>query len=555
MFKNKNNIIKLILFVIIVANTSFVQTNGLKILLNFSIFTFLILLEFFGRKISHKILIVTIGVLSILFGSYLFEDNLKAKWWIIDDHEIITIMGKDKKLTLKEFVYAYPKTEAGKPGLSVRYRPSYYFLRLTEMFIWSNQPSLWYLFRLAIPIFMIFVIWMLIGRWIGYGIGGAFILNILSYQFWSDIFSRLGPGETYCVLGSTILISGAYLIYKESISKRNLGWFLILVGSIIAVGSKENFIFILFPLFLIYLDLFQNKKITKFSSSMFFITMAYILFVGISIFIAINNSGKDIYSNSTNFGQRIQLLSKAINTKLGFSLNIINTLVLIKAINLEIKKKFFPKKQKIVIAILLLWSFYYFNFIFYNGAWPTGNRYDFPAILILPISILLIYKLIFCCEKLSEKLILLFILFIPFLNGNFFKIRENAKINAFRTQLFTDRIMFIEKTAKQFPDKKIIIEIGEIVDYEPIISYQRFLYNMEVKNKTYLKSHIEKAQLKSSLDEVLSAQIEDISKNGLAFFSPYDVDSNDDNCIAIQIRGDWPSNCEKIDVSDIASFH
>ena len=66
----------------------------------------------------------------------------------------------------------------------------------------------------------------------------------MTLRFWSDIFSRLGPGEIYCTLGLEMFAYGVFRVmlhtHASDASRRQQGfsWLLFLVGALLTAESK-----------------------------------------------------------------------------------------------------------------------------------------------------------------------------------------------------------------------------------------------------------------------------------------------------------------------------
>jgi hypothetical protein len=61
--------------------------------------------------IRHRVVIAVLC--SILSVGFLLGTNLSAKWWIVDDHEIVWNIGSAERLAIKDFVPKLMRTEVG----------------------------------------------------------------------------------------------------------------------------------------------------------------------------------------------------------------------------------------------------------------------------------------------------------------------------------------------------------------------------------------------------------------------------------------------------------
>ena len=165
----------------------------------FILFFFAVLAYFMEANYKRNNRFFKYGYLLLLLGFlfFLFGENLFAKWWIIDDHEIFKFIG-DYKTQIGFGDYwdiALNKTEIGAFGNYPRYRPSYFLLRILELVLWKDNPFLWYSFRLLVLFTFTVSIYFLISKYASYTTSFLFVLWVFSYTYWGDIFSSMGPAE------------------------------------------------------------------------------------------------------------------------------------------------------------------------------------------------------------------------------------------------------------------------------------------------------------------------------------------------------------------------
>src|SRR5260370_42323078 len=92
-------------------------------------------------------------------------------------------------------------SEAGHPAESSRYRPSYYFVRLTETLLWGAHPGLWYLARiLMFAVACAALLWVL-RKYLSVVENAVLVVYIGTLTMWTDIWPRLGPAHTYARFG------------------------------------------------------------------------------------------------------------------------------------------------------------------------------------------------------------------------------------------------------------------------------------------------------------------------------------------------------------------
>src|SRR5262245_49428079 len=74
---------------------------------------------------------------------------LSADFSMIDDHEIVKMLGGDARLSLSKVVTMIPEWAIEYNG---RFRPGYYSLRLLESAIAGDSAPFWYANRLALAL-------------------------------------------------------------------------------------------------------------------------------------------------------------------------------------------------------------------------------------------------------------------------------------------------------------------------------------------------------------------------------------------------------------------
>ncbi|MCG9875798.1 MAG: hypothetical protein MH321_13560 [Leptospiraceae bacterium] len=460
---------------------------------NFILFS--ISLFIFFAELRFKLFIKKYGsygslIVFSIFTLYLFGQNLNAKWWLIDDHETFRFLGNNLEIRpFSEFInILINQTEVGQFGTYPRYRPSYYFFRILETFLWFDLPILWYGFRIFVCIFFLFSISLLIKRYFNFTLSLLIPIVILSDNYFSDIFSRLGAGEVYCILGTSIILISYYLYNRKKL-KLFYYYIGISLGSIIAMGSKENFLpFAIFPFILIIL----NFKVNKLKHwIVLIIPVIYSLLIASSILLSLSKGRTDIYGNSVELNERLILLKSSL---LNYYVIISILILLISTIFLKIVRS---HNLYIKIYIMIL-SFIYlvFNILFYNGIFPNNNRYDYPGILCFYIIIIIfgltINRYLFNFKYKYRLAIKYFVPIFLILIANYFicfetieKIHKTSNYNSINTQKFTNFIKDLQYLPKE---KYLIIVYSNVMEFEHVdslITYINF-YNIYNNKSIYM---------------------------------------------------------------------
>jgi len=522
--------------------------------------------------------VIIVG-LSFSVSYYIFGENLKAQWWIIDDHEIMRFLRDNGHLDFKNIpTMLMTDTEIGDFGGKPRYRPSYYSLRLLETSLWGNHPEYFYSTRLIICSFFILVCWFILNDKIGFVGSFIFTAAVMSFNYWSDIFSRLGPSETYVVLGISLFCLGfyGYLIDKKS-KHTILIWFCIFLGAIISIGSKENMVLLAIPVLWMLANSIIRKRLTI---SQVIASMGIMLFCAFIVFAVLSGisswGGREMYGTDVSGSSVSTILFNEIRTfpfsiikyyshtilmiAVSYAFIIFGTTiitVLQKNVNRQVKNSVIKILMRCVAYLGCIYLFFLSQRLFYVQGWPTGMRYDLPGKLGEMFTLII---LIDACTQLFNELnvgrsvtlffkigyCLLFIVII-FQNNYFFSSRESAQNNVQRTTHFTQHINQIKEETSSHPDYPVIFESFNVIDYEPILSMKYFLQANKVPNKILLNMNGYSSQSfsENTPDKSMALKLEQTSKNGgwIGFLPLVNIADLNGECFSIDFSGVSNSDC------------
>lgn len=498
---------------------------------------------------------IAIVIFSVLLTGYLFGGNLFARWSIFDDHEIMWFLGRADRLPVSEIVPRMMQTELSADSTTPRFRPAYYALRLIESAAWGKHPGLWYGSHLGILLLFLIAVWLTASRRIGFVPAGLLSLYTLTFTFWSGIFSTLGPGETYATLGLGLFVIGFDRAWDDSGLSR--GSLLLLLGTVCAAGSKENFIVLLIPWGVLMARAARRGNLRWLPAAPFGLAAAWSGWIAYSVIRRMQASGADVYGNPIGPGERLAVLLEALRDPRITPLYVAaGLLLLIWA---------WVRTQQTTVAgaslagagaVVLLAVLYVSQVIFYAGAWPTGTRYDLPGLLCWPLLLFVVsWYLLRLRAALpaaspyraapAAAVIIIGVLAVGSHFPNIPAIRAATARNIASTNAFTAFIGRLAAVAAQNPDLPIVIESGDPSDFEPIISYPRFLYAGGVTNPNYL-IWIPARHGASNYQGSLSAQLRHLSREGAPReYLPIDqLRDVGRRCILLIITGTPRLDCE-----------
>ena len=141
--------------------------------------------------------------LVFVFGCIVFMlyPVLHADFGVIDDHEIVNILGRDNRVEISEISPLIQQWVIEQNG---RFRPAYYVLRILEAFVAGGDASLWYTNRLLLALVSALALY-----WGLRVLLRPFLAGVVTLLFFSgpqnEIWTRLGPQEAY---GAPLLLGG-----------------------------------------------------------------------------------------------------------------------------------------------------------------------------------------------------------------------------------------------------------------------------------------------------------------------------------------------------------
>lgn len=490
---------------------------------------------------------------SFLITLFLLPYSLRTPFGLIDDHSIMHYLGPDKKVNLTEIPKLILSTEVGQFGNYERYRPSYYFLQVTESFLWGDSSTLWYGFRLIMFSSALMICWFLVSRLVGLGVGLLFILYILTYQYWADIFARLGPAEIYGVFGLAFYSSGFLLLYQNAVRPKLKKWrgiTLLSLGFIISVGTKENFIILILPTLILF---FKHARYWKKNKTILAILSVLLIFSGLiatSVVIGTLKIGHDIYQKDISSTSRVSLIiNGSKDFMVRFKVIYIGLLTLLLGVlsykDRKLFKSFIRIAKKLALVTLFLLLVYVSQYVFYYGNYPVNIRYDFPGMLVGPLLLLVVFAYIVRVLKLFyppfnaelvNRLLGLLLITLILIRGYSFT-RDMSKLNYERAKSFSTSLSRLIERLESSKDKVIVFDSYNTTDYEPIFSVQRYLDAYGVQRQKFIVLHDYSANTASDpLGKSLATELSNFSRYGSTregfVFTPLNQ-LDDKTCVSI----------------------
>jgi len=538
--------------------------GGVRFRLTFAFLVAVLLLSYailpaeLKSRIGRYSMPIIIGV-SLPVTFYLFGANLDAEFGVIDDHEIVLYLGVDRELPAAEAVERIQSANFGNPQGHKRYRPSYYTLRMLETYLWGARPILWYATRMIIAALFMVVAWYIIGKHLGMLAGFLTVMYITTSLPWIDIFSRLGPAEAYGVLGTTVFAAGSYLLIKARSQTRRSGtealyWILVMMGALVALGSKENLIIISVPTVLLAALAFTDRRNRV---AAFIAATAVLTLTTLSVWatlLAVGAAGATIYGESVEPIGRLAIIAATLTSVPGMAMAI--ALVALTALWTTMKGKSHQKLRettvKTLLVVVALLTVYLSQHVFYNGELKP-NRYSFPgAFAYKPAFFLVIAWYLWSASKLKGDWIrssaagytvgaALMIAMLSYPGT----VQSRVLSNVHLTQSFDARLEHVVATLRHYPDSRLVVESHDRHDYEPIFSWSRHLRARGIENELLLRIHgYSSESLSDTLRITIANGLELVSREGGRGYSGWpDLEILSGRCFSLHLSAESDTEC------------
>lgn len=415
-----------------------------------------------------------------VFGYYLMGGLFSAKLGMIDDHEIPYFLGSDGAITLAELPSVIGKTEIGAWEEYLRFRPSYYTIRVIETMLWGDNATLWFFTRYLLLVLSMWWGFRIMNKYFPKILSYLFIFYVLTMPFWPDLLTRLGPSEIY---GIPALVGFAYgYVFKKP-------WIL-LASYTMAVGAKENFLFLL-PLLLIWMwQMYHDQKMTKALWVGSALALGMTVWVVSAILVATGRAGSDIYGEAISYRYRItrfiwDIPKIIVDRKMYVSL----TMTLIMFVN-WIKKPKDKSGFSYLITMLAVYGVIASQYIFYPNQIPTLMRYDFPVMVLFRVADLLAISFLITKYKWAKNLTLITtatILVIFILRWQYSLIHNQIQRVINSTSEFSHKFDTVVEVARKDKNRIFVFVSQRFIDFEPVTSVARYLVARSVANRFEFK--------------------------------------------------------------------
>jgi hypothetical protein len=206
--------------------------------------------------------------------------------------------------------------------------------------------------------------------------------------------------------------------------------------------------------------------------------------------------------------------------------------------------------------LAILCAIYLSQMAFYNGLWPDGTRYDFPGLLYIPAALLIVLQqgieLVPEAAREQARGVARFALGLSLLVAVAVKgyqpIIQFVDSNVKSTNLFVAGVEQMASRLRSHPDRALVIESGNIADYELIYSYEQFLRAYGAKNSIFLRIHGYSVETSRYDQEAkLTGDLVQLSATGTDGFTRLsDLRGFGEKCYSLSLSGPFQTECEPI---------
>ena len=510
----------------------------------------------FNQRFPHTTICV---LFALVISCYCFNPNLSSWFGLIDDHETIKYLGSDGVLYISEIPGFLLETEVGHPFESRRFRPIYYSLRLIETALWRDNVAIWYGVRMAAFAAFVSLMAYYFTGWFGWGLGGALSFATLAAPYWADIFGRLGPPENYTVpaMGWVAFGLSGLIGTGRSAGVGSVGrWLALLFGCLIAIGVKENYLFLLPLLVWAVFILLQARRWRLASLALLVLVLCTIT---IFIFLLANFvGGNDFYGDDTSLKGRLKLLllyfryyRPAFNYVIGVAALLAMNVILGGYLWWR-SRRVSPELRWLGVSVVCL-GLSAVQYLFYKGLWPHGtSRYDFPGLIFLGIAVVCWLKVglrLLRWRWLQIGLPLMLCLLLSLLSIGWIQEVRQLSVNTLnRTNVLKQRLDRIAEFTQQNPTMPIVVVANDPFDFEAVDSIVMFFEFKSIANPKVIRIGFPVPyKSEDNTTSNLAQRLQDRSINGNGGYLPLAEIDLSKGCISFGLSGlEW-SECLDLD--------
>ena len=491
-----------------------------------------------------------------------------ANWGMIDDHEVFTYLGPSLHLAPGDIWNTLlAKTEVGT--LQGRFRPSYYFLKMVEVSLFGPNVHFWYLGNTICFALFLAGVWWTTLRFAGVWLGGALTASIALLSLWADVWSRLGPSEIFGAAAVGVMLFAADLVlFAATPRARNFGAVILTLAAVTLAGLKETFIPLAAggPALVFVLAVIERRLSPAVIAVLSCIILACIGAIGFVVSKELHAAGVDYYGKAVGPGVTLLYavlggLDGLLRTVWLWALPLV-LLSMLKVVPKRPLAQWLHDSRFAVGIYVFLIAMYAAQCGLYRTLFPQNLRYDFPAMLLIPLTACVLACEVSCRlrDRFPERVIdyaqLVTAVFVIFalVNANIAKpppaLAVAVKKNIESTSAFFDEVQRLVRAAKEAPDSPIILEAHGARAFEAVHAVPVYLHALGATNPVSVRFHRDE-QAKGALYDRLQAGLAGMQDANTQALTPLakSLAGSAAGCLSVGLYGPADFACKPFQLS------
>ena len=507
-----------------------------------------------------------LGLAAILIGRMIFAD-----FCIIDDHWEALWLGETGSFSFSKIWPAAMSAELGSLGSGGRYKPVWILYIELETWLFGDRPRLYHGLRILYFALFFGTLCRIAAHCIGLVPALVFVTGITGLRFWSNLWTlSLGPLEQLAAAGVALLMIAYDTIVPRYVSGADIpAWTLptASLGTAIAAGSKENFVFLLAIFGAVAITLALTWRLRIASAILALPPLVVPALVLYALAAAAGNS-QDYYGVDNSVAHRLAALLdlRQVLDRPFFVPFVLAALLLAAPLAwLGYRRSPLPQPQRrratlvFIGFISFLGAYTMWELFFYNGRLPSGIRYDFP-ILLFPPSIALgfvafaRYTLLVSrgwgWRSVQVAFIALTAIYLAYFRAPF-SLHKDVNVAVARTTAFRHDFNVMRTTTSMHSDWPIVLEPNSPWDFEVVHTFHVWAKFFRISNPIMLRVEITSNDL-TKFEEWLAGQMQHWATAGVngsfqPLPNPATLDERNEHCFAIGFWHPITSHCVSLD--------
>jgi hypothetical protein len=507
-----------------------------------------------------------LGLAAILLGRMVLAD-----FCIIDDHLEALWLGETGSFPFSNIWPAALSAELGSLGSGGRYRPVWILYRELEVWLFGDRPGLYHALRILYFALFLGALCRIAARSIGLTPALVFVTGITGLRFWGNLWTlSLGPVEQLAAAGVALLMIACDAIVPRYVSGQDIpGWALptASLGTAIAAGSKENFVFLLAIFGAVAITLAISRRLRIASAILALPALVVPALVLYALASAAGNS-QDYYGVDNSVAHRLAALldlRQVLDRPLFVPFVLAAVLLAAPLAWLGYRRSPLPRPQRrratlvFIGCIGFLAAYTLWELFFYNGRLPSGIRYDFPILLFPPCIALGFagftrYTLLasggWGWRSVQVAFIVLTAFYLTYFHASF-SLRREVNVAVARTKAFRHDFNVMRTTTSMHPDWPVVLEPNSPWDYEVANTFHVWAEFFGISNPIMLRVEIASKDL-TKFEQLLVGAMQHWGVAGLngsiqPLPDPATLEKHNGHCFAIGFWHPIVSPCVSLD--------